>query len=430
MKFFAFASAATAFVIPDASIVSQLVLAGNKASSAVETFHNAVDAVASGVDAVGDWLRGGIVDQSKTSNLTLYQLIANSNITSNFTALVNEFPDVVAVLNATSTANSLNHTLFVPVDTAFAALPGGGLTEYLPTGDRAAIVHYHIGLGGYRDNALFTTNTLPTLHHESLLGGAPQRLRVRFENQIGVLVNFAARIIAPNIVATNGVLHGLDAVLVPPSFVGRQLSLVPDHYSTLLHAMQASNFTQYIHGLTNLNGSTVLAPSNEAFRRLGPQLNGFLFHTPRGLKYLYALLRYQTVPNATVYSDAFYGSPALVPPVPASAVGADGTHGPVERIHYQLPTLLGNATLSIDIMSVPGSSVMVINNNARVSVQDGVAKNGVIQELERVVFPPSPSGIRGNPSVDPPVKTVADVVARLGPYVDDDGDSSDPTAEL
>lgn len=474
MRFFAFAAVAGAFVIPDANVVSQLVLVDNKASSpsaaAGDTFRDAVDTIKSGVDAVGDWLREGlvhhapasasgsgratfdtdselnadfgpassssddlpifdpiVVGKGKTSNLTLYQLIASSNVTTKFAALVDEFPEVVALLNATAAADVTNHTLFVPVDTAFAALPGGGLNESTPAAVRESIVRYHVGLGEFPYKVLFATHTLPSAYNEPLLGGAPQRLRVRFEKKLGVRVNFGARIIAPNFMAANGVLHALDTVLVPPTFVGRELSLVPDHYSTLLLAMQVSNFTQYIHGLTHLNGSTVLAPSNAAFTLLGPELNAFLFNTPRGLKYLHALLRYQTVPNATVYSDAFYGAPELAPPAAAAdASGAGGAGGGlVERVHYQLPTLLGDATVSVNVTSVPGYSVMLVNDKVRVTVQDGVAKNGVIQEVGRVVFPPAPATVPGNPWADKPVQTVADLVARLGPYVNDDGDDSD-----
>ncbi|CAK7221878.1 hypothetical protein SBRCBS47491_004678 [Sporothrix bragantina] len=456
MKFLAFAAVASAFVIPDASVVSQLVLADNKAaakaSAAADVVHEAVDAVKAGVsksvDAVHNWVAGAfdtdnelntladdmdfdalspkdlpIFDpiltggKSKVSNLTLYQLIASSNYTTQFASLVDEFPALVALLNTTTVedAAAVNHTVFVPVDTAFDALPGWNTTTDPVV--RESIARYHIGLGDFPYKVLFATHTVPSLYHEPLLGGAAQRLRVRFAKKLGVRVNFAARIVSANVIVSNGVVHAVDTVVVPPTFVGRQLSFVPDHYSTLLLAMNVSGFTEYIHGLTNLNGSTVLAPSNMAFTLLGPELNAFLFNSPRGLKYLHALLRYSTVPNATVYSDAFYG-PAELAPLPPVA----GVPGFVERLHYQLPTLLGNTTVSVNVTSVPGYSVMLVNNKVRVAVQDGVAKNGVIQEVNRVVFPPPPATMPGSPWVDPPVKTVADLVARLGPYVDDDGD--------
>ena len=52
-------------------------------------------------------------------------------------------------------------------------------------------------------------------------------------------------------------------------------------------------------------GGTLFAPSNFAFQKLGPRINGFLFST-YGQKYLKALLKYHVVANQTLYSDAYY----------------------------------------------------------------------------------------------------------------------------
>ena len=52
-------------------------------------------------------------------------------------------------------------------------------------------------------------------------------------------------------------------------------------------------------------GGTVFAPSNFAFQKLGPKINGFLFSS-YGQKYLKALLEYHVVANQTLYSDAYY----------------------------------------------------------------------------------------------------------------------------
>ena len=52
-------------------------------------------------------------------------------------------------------------------------------------------------------------------------------------------------------------------------------------------------------------GGTVFAPSNFAFQKLGPKINGFLF-SKYGQKYLKALLEYHVVANQTLYSDAYY----------------------------------------------------------------------------------------------------------------------------
>ncbi|EPE02894.1 fasciclin domain family protein [Ophiostoma piceae UAMH 11346] len=462
MKFIAFAAAASALVIPDASIINQLILAdANKAVGS--PFGGVVDGVKAGVEkgieAVNDWLREGldksaddetttadldafvdgaasspkdlpifdpIIGKGKSSNLTIYQLISSSNYTTNFTSLVNQFPAVVEILNTTSLVPGTNHTLFVPVDTAFAALPGGALNESRPE-VLESIVRYHIGLGDYGYNVMFSTHTVPSAYNEPLLGGAAQRLRVRFEKALGVRVNFNGRIVAANFAAANGIIHGVDSLIVPPTFVGRELSLLPAHYSTLLLAMAQTNFTDFMHSQI-LNGSTVFAPSNVAFTGMGPEVNAFLFNTPRGLKYLEALLKYSIVPNATVYSDAYYGDAT-----PIVAPGPIG--GVIERAHYDLPTLLGSARLTVNVTSIPGYSIMLVNDAVKVDVQDGVAKNGVVQEVGEVVLPPLPGAppAAGKPGAGwgggkKLVITVPELIARLGPYVDDD-ETVPPTPE-
>lgn len=56
---------------------------------------------------------------------------------------------------------------------------------------------------------------------------------------------------------------------------------------------------------SNHIGGTIFAPSNFAFQRLGPKINGFLFSS-YGRRYLKALLEYHVVANQTLYSDAYY----------------------------------------------------------------------------------------------------------------------------
>ena len=56
-------------------------------------------------------------------------------------------------------------------------------------------------------------------------------------------------------------------------------------------------------------GGTLFAPSNFAFQKLGPRINGFLF-SKYGQKYLKALLAYHVVANQTLYSDAYYKAEA------------------------------------------------------------------------------------------------------------------------
>lgn len=183
--------------------------------------------------------------------------------------------------------------------------------------------------------------------------------------------------------------------------VGRTLSLFPAQFSTLLLAYDRTGFVDYIHGV-DLVGSTVLAPSNAAFARLGARANAFLFNTDTGRRYLRALLRYHVVPNATLYSDAFY-----------HATGATPAARRLERRHYDLRTLLGDAHVAVDVLSLGDFSIVRVNGFAHVTVRDGVAKNGVIQVLDQVLLPPCKEGASDHAGDVP----VARLKARLEPYL-------------
>lgn len=301
-------------------------------------------------------------------NLTIYELISRSNHTKKFVELVNKHDNIVKLLNSTKA----NYTLFVPTDEAFEHIPDGAKPgkEFIDN-----LLKYHIGLGYYAGHKLRTTHTIPTALNEDFLGGEAQRLRPR-SGIFGTSVNFYSRVVAGNVGTRNGVVHAVNRLLDPPVMVGRELSLLPAQFSTLLLAYEKTHFVDFIHHV-RMNGSTVFAPDNGAFARLGPRVNAFLFNTEKGLGYLRALLKYQIVANATLYSDAFYREDSGGKEV-----------GTKEREHFDLTTLLHDLPVSVDIVRFAGFTRMTVNGNVHVVVQDAVAKNGVIQVVNKLPIPP------------------------------------------
>lgn len=59
-----------------------------------------------------------------------------------------------------------------------------------------------------------------------------------------------------------------------------------------------------INDTSTHTGGTFFAPTNLAFKKLGPKVNAFLF-SRWGEKYLKALLKYHVVLDRTLYSDAY-----------------------------------------------------------------------------------------------------------------------------
>ncbi len=185
---------------------------------------------------------------------------------------------------------------------------------------------------------------------------------------------------------TNGVIHGIDSILLPPPPAAKILELLPGEFSTLQLALVKTGLDDVIAEGPHAGG-TLFAPSNSAFRKLGPKINAFLF-SKYGEKYLSALLKYHIVANQTLYSDAFFRTDS------ESENTEDITSiGTSERkFHVDLPTLLEDKSLSIDITRWGRIITIKINAFNSVAVPDGIAKDGVIHVLSNILIPPKTPG--------------------------------------
>jgi uncharacterized surface protein with fasciclin (FAS1) repeats len=429
------AAVAGAFVLPDVQVFEQLAVAdqhGNDASwwdvlpskdsvvSSVEdtwdTFSSAVGKAAHAVEQKLSDKLDGLLDEAEaedavdieladgvhTANLTIYELLLLSNHTTKFAKLVGKYDGLVKLLNSTDA----NYTLFVPTDRAFEKLPDHDKDKAPSKEVIEAILSYHVGVGFYPAGRILTTPTVPTALHEKFLGGEPQRLRTSV-GLSGVRVNFYSKVVKANIKAKNGIIHGVSSILVPPPFIGKELSLLPDVFSTLLHAYEKTDFVKFIHGVS-LNGSTVFAPTNKAFAKLGPRANAFLFNTEKGLVYLKALLKYQIVANTTLYSNALYGT---------SADGGEAGEQSAERSHYELATLLEGKSIGVDVSRWGPLVKIRVNGYVPVVIRDGIAKNGVIQVVGSIPIPPHKHG-KGAEQQEVGEIDVEDLKERLEEYVD------------
>lgn len=308
-------------------------------------------------------------------NMTVFQLIATSKYTTKLAKLISEYDDLVEALNSTSA----NFTIFAPTDKALDKIP-----EHAPKPSKKQLkefLSYHVIPDFYPAGRVLASHTFPTLLKSDSLGSEPepQRLAVRLGLR-GLTLNFYSRIIAINIFGTNGVIHGIDTPLFPPPSAIEIVDLFPGGFSTLELGLGKTDLLDKLN-TTDHAGGTLFAPNNDAFAKLGPKANAFLF-SKYGLKYLKALLEYHVVPDNTLYSDAYY-----------KADSAEETvNVPKGFIHVDLPTLLEDRSLSIDIARYGGLIDIKINGYNRVAVQDVVAEDGVIHVMTNVIIPPKKLG--------------------------------------
>ncbi|MBT8506873.1 hypothetical protein AZH53_00315 [Methanomicrobiaceae archaeon CYW5] len=122
-----------------------------------------------------------------------------------FTTLVTAVQ--AAGLDGALSDETKDYTVFAPTDDAFAALPAGtveGLLEE-PEGALTDILLYHVAEGRLMAADVISTETIETLQ------GSP----LTIDTAEGVKVNGAA-ILVTDVECSNGVIHVIDAVLIPP----------------------------------------------------------------------------------------------------------------------------------------------------------------------------------------------------------------------
>ncbi|NNE56161.1 MAG: T9SS type A sorting domain-containing protein, partial [Flavobacteriales bacterium] len=102
-------------------------------------------------------------------------------------------------------------TVFAPTDDAFDALPAGTLDELLmdPTGALADILLYHVAAGATFSADLMDGQTI------TMLSTTDVTVTI---NMDGVFIN-DAMVTVVDLEADNGVVHVIDAVLLPPTSV-------------------------------------------------------------------------------------------------------------------------------------------------------------------------------------------------------------------
>lgn len=129
-----------------------------------------------------------------------------------------------------------------------------------------------------------------------------------------------------------------------------------------------------------------------------------------GQKYLKALLEYHVVPGVTLYSDAIYK---------AKSSDVDAMEDLPSKGHFQieLPTLLEDKSLSVDVARWGGFISIKINAFATVAIQDGLAEDGVIQVVRDVLIPPKKLGGSEVEHWDGSELSVEELKERLEPIV-------------
>lgn len=125
-----------------------------------------------------------------------------------------QFNTLVAAVQAAGLVETLQgpgpFTVFAPTDAAFAALPAGTVEDLLKPENKdrlVAVLTYHVVPGKV------TAEQVTGLDKATTVNGADVSIATGGD---GVTVN-GARVVSADVMASNGVIHVIDKVILPPA---------------------------------------------------------------------------------------------------------------------------------------------------------------------------------------------------------------------
>lgn len=270
--------------------------------------------------------------------------IASGN--SNFSILVEALQktDLVDALQADGP-----FTVFAPTNEAFEKLfkelNVSGLDD-LPALALRPILLYHV-VGSEAKSMNLEAGYYTTLNTAS-----PDQMGVKVQVDLsnGVMLNGSSKVTAADLEASNGVIHIIDKVLMPPSIV--DLAISNPNFSILVEAVVKAGL---VEALSSAGPFTVFAPTNAAFEALFAELNVSGIND-LSAEALTPILLYHVVGDNVLSSEVASGS---------------------------VPTLNEEASLTINV----GDRGVTINGSSSVIAVDVQGTNGIIHVIDKVLLP-------------------------------------------
>ena len=239
-------------------------------------------------------------------------------------------------------------TVFAPSNTAFSAV--SSLTATFTPAQLSSVLTYHVLSGRVDSTAALAAAASPG--EATTVNGA----KVYLDVVGGSLYVNQAKAGPLDVIANNGLIHGLDAVITPPASVYATLSTYG--LTSLKGAIDTAGLTTALSGTGNF---TVFAPTNAAFSAVASTTSG-LNATQLG-----NVLKYHVLTSIVKASSAI------------TVAGSTSN---------QVSTLLGGS----DKITLTVPAGVLKANAAKITIFNIRCTNGVVHVIDAVLIP-SPTGI-------------------------------------
>ncbi|XP_022098801.1 stabilin-2-like isoform X2 [Acanthaster planci] len=302
--------------------------------------------------------QGHIGDGLECTGNIAEELALNPNV-SKFLSLLEEYRDMLRVLGSVGPL-----TILVPSNEAIESISQEQLDEWRENNQLSRVLLNHmVGCTAFITPMVNGTTSLTTL--------SAQPIHIMYSSAQGVTVNSQARVTMPNSVMSNGIMHTIDQVLVPPLLDPRPeyleelpLELVAPNstYSIFMSLMTSSGLLDTFSVGISLP-VTIFMPTNEAFLELYPGKLGEL-RDPNNIVKTKEYLSYHIVPHRTIRTTQFAN-------------------------HMLQVTTLQGSNISIECHRYQGFSV---NQDSKIIDTETSFRGGMYYGLDMVLEPPSIGG--------------------------------------
>ena len=266
-----------------------------------------------------------------------------------------QFSTLVAALTKAELVSTLQgagpFTVFAPNNNAFTK---AGITSLTPLSKDALtpILTSHVISGSVKaadvkSGAVETVNTNNDIYLS--------------KNADGVFINGNIKVIATDVSASNGVIHVIDNVIVPPTKSLVEIAQADTNFTELVSLVLAADPAVATALSSATSGLTVFAPTNAAFRELYKTTPKATLLAPANRALLTSVLLYHVIPNRVFSTDL----PNVTAPV---------------------QTANTNGTLTFDLAG--GAKVVGKTSGAsNITAANILATNGVIHVIDKVLMP-------------------------------------------
>ena len=254
--------------------------------------------------------------------------------------------------------NQGSFTVFAPTNDAFQSLlnsnPSWNTLEDIPVATLDLVLKYHV-LSAEVMSSDLSDSYVTTLAQ----GPNSEAITLQIDVTGGIQFNGSADPVDVDIKASNGIIHIIDEVMLPPNIV--DIALKNSNFSILVEALTDSRHTlDFVATLSAAGPYTVFAPTNDAFIALLDSNPAWNALSDIDISTLEAVLLYHVVDGANVQSD--------------------------QLTDDQTINMIGGGTAQVDLSSgakletTSGQSVDII-------ITDVQGTNGVVHAIDAVLLP-------------------------------------------